>query len=125
MPAEEVVKWYSIADLLTLPSKVEGLSMTSIEAMACSLPVLASNRVANFHEIEQDQAGLIVEPNTSSIVSALNSILEERQLLNRLAENTVRSAINRYDIDQVASLMLTAYEDILAGNRSTSSQWSM
>lgn len=116
--AEEAVKWYCMADLLALPSKVEGISMTSIEAMACSLPVLASNRVANFREIEQDQAGLIVEPNTSSIVSALNSILEERQLLNRLAENAVRSAINRYDIDQVASLMLTAYEDILAGNRS-------
>lgn len=119
----QVQAYYSASDLMVLPSKAEGISMSLTEAMAASLPLLISNRVANYREIEADQAGLVTEPSADSVEKALIRICQEPALLNRLSENAHRSALKRYDIEVVASLMIKAYEDIISGRKSPELNW--
>ncbi|MBC7361365.1 MAG: glycosyltransferase [Candidatus Aminicenantes bacterium] len=118
-----VQSYYSASDLMVLPSKAEGISMSLTEAMAASLPLLISNRVANYREIEADRAGLVTEPKTESVEKALVRICQEPALLDELSENARRSAEKRYDIEAVASLMIKAYEDIISGRQSPELNW--
>jgi len=120
----EVQSWYSMSDIMVLPSKVEGISMALIEALSCSLPVLVSKNVANYREIEEDSAGIIVEPNVQSIKSALHSITERPENLGALSQNALRSARTRHSISNVANLMIKAYQNIQSGDRDPQLQWS-
>ena len=52
---------FHAADVFVLPSHQENFGIAIAEAMACGLPVLISNKVNIWREIEQDQAGLIAE----------------------------------------------------------------
>jgi len=115
--------FYSASDIIVLPSKAEGVSMSLAEAMAASLPVIISNRVANFREIEADGAGLITEPEGESVKKALLEVCLKADRLKELSENARRSVKKRYDIDSVASLMIKAYDDILTGRRSPELKW--
>jgi glycosyltransferase involved in cell wall biosynthesis len=66
------LKWGAIrcADVFFLPSHQESFGMVVAEALACGVPVLISNKVNIWREIEADGAGL-VEDDTSSGSSAL------------------------------------------------------
>jgi glycosyltransferase involved in cell wall biosynthesis len=64
--ADDVRPWYAVADVVAVPSRWEGLSLTVIEAMACGCPVVASD-VAGVRETLRDGAapplgGALVPP---------------------------------------------------------------
>ncbi|MEM5831157.1 MAG: glycosyltransferase [Candidatus Aenigmatarchaeota archaeon] len=120
---EEVIEYYCASNIMVLPSIVEGISMAAIEAMCASLPLLVSNRVANWHEIEEDKAGVIVNPNFAEVCEALLRLCLNPELIKRLSINARKSAEKRYDINKVADLMIKAYEDVLTGRRSPELKW--
>jgi glycosyltransferase involved in cell wall biosynthesis len=120
---DQIVGFYSAADVMVLPSLAEGVSMSSTEAMAASLPLVISDRVANYKEIEADGAGLVVKPEADSLVEALLEIALNQKVREKLSEAARQSVLNRYEINAVASLMVKAYEDILSGRRSPELRW--
>ncbi len=120
---DKLKKFYWVSDILLLPSIVEGISMTLVEALSSSLPVLISNRVANYKEIEEDKAGIVVNPTVEEITNAFKKIFGNPELLKQMSINARKSAEKRYDIDKVADLMIKAYEDVLTGRRSPELQW--
>jgi len=121
--SEEVVDFYFESNIMVLPSTVEGISMSLTESMFASLPLLISNRIANWHEVAEDKAGIIVEPNFQSVCDALLKVCVNPELLKQLSINARKSAEKRYDINKVTDLMIMAYEDVLCGRRSPELQW--
>ena len=60
---EELPFYYNAADAFVLPSKSgEGLPLVALEAMACALPVIATN-VGGISEIMLKGFGKLVPPN--------------------------------------------------------------
>ena len=61
---EELPRYYNVADLFALPSKSgEGLPLVALEAMACGLPVIATN-VGGTSEVMSEDYGKLVPPNS-------------------------------------------------------------
>jgi glycosyltransferase involved in cell wall biosynthesis len=120
-----MAEFYEMADLLVLLSEYEGISMTSIEAMNKGTPLLVSEGVLNWKEIVADGAGIVMKNiGPKDISNQLNMLNLDRSYLKKLSQNAIKSAMYRYDIDNVSHLMIKAYMDILTAQRSPELQWN-
>ncbi len=71
---EDLPLYYNAADLFVLPSKSgEGLPLVALEALACGLPVIATN-VGGTSEVMSEDYGKLVPPNSPE--SLAEAILE-------------------------------------------------
>jgi teichuronic acid biosynthesis glycosyltransferase TuaC len=73
---DEVAAWMAAADLVTLPSYMEGCPNVVIEALACGRPVVATN-VGGIPEILGKECGLLVPPrDPAGLADALATVLD-------------------------------------------------
>jgi teichuronic acid biosynthesis glycosyltransferase TuaC len=73
----EVAVWMAAADLVTLPSYMEGCPNVVLESLACGRPVVAT-QVGGIPEIMNDECGRLVPARDSSaLAQALASVLDK------------------------------------------------
>jgi glycosyltransferase involved in cell wall biosynthesis len=65
----DLPSYYNVADLFVLPSKSgEGLPLVALEAMACALPVIATD-VGGIREVLKEDYGRLVPPNQPELLA--------------------------------------------------------
>ena len=97
----------SAADVYAFPSRHEGFPAAPIEAMACGLPVVASN-VSGIPEI---QPAVIVEPgDAEQLATALNALLDDEPRRRELAAAARRRAEAAFSLDAVGAQLREALE---------------
>ena len=69
VPYNEMGKLYAVMNLLLMPSRQEGWPCTSIEALACGVPVLGSD-IPPIREVVPDEYGSFVDINQSDDIVA-------------------------------------------------------
>ncbi len=111
------VPWLSIADLFLLPSAQESFGLAALEAMACEVPVIASN-VGGLPEIIDDGAtGVLCPPDAVATMAerAIELLRDHgrRAAMGRAAAEVVRT---RYCTDRVVPLYEAAYRAVLEGS---------
>src|ERR1035441_137293 len=73
---DDVAVWMAAADLVTLPSYMEGCPNVVLEALACGRPVVATN-VGGIPEIMSDACGCLVPPHEpAALAHALAAVLD-------------------------------------------------
>lgn len=104
----ELPTLYQAAGAFVYPSLYEGFGMPPVEAMACGLPVLCSDR-GSLAEVTGD-AALIVDPeDLSDLARKLRAMAVDEELRNRLRERGLRQA-RRFDWAETATATLDVYE---------------
>jgi glycosyltransferase involved in cell wall biosynthesis len=101
------------SELFVLPSYSEGSPMTVLEAMACETPVVISNRVGMYKDIERNMAGIIVETNPQSLFNGIRTLLDSEELRREFAKNGRRFVVKHHNIEEIADRMIRVYEEIL------------
>src|SRR2546428_452195 len=85
-PTERPLAFYHLAAAAALPSRIEGLSQTLLEAMALGLPVLASDYGGNRDLVRSGETGLLIPPrDPAAWARALARLLGDAGLARRLA----------------------------------------
>jgi alpha-1,3-rhamnosyl/mannosyltransferase len=103
------------AEAMVYPSLYEGFGLPVLEAMACGTPVITSN-VSALPETAGD-AALLVDPGSrESIARAIQSILDEPALRERLKEAGLRRA-GSFSWRRTAEATLDAYRSVLSRNQ--------
>jgi glycosyltransferase involved in cell wall biosynthesis len=98
----ELVELMNRASALVFPSLWEGFGLPAVEAMACGLPVLASNR-SSLPEVIGD-AGLFFDPESPlAIADCLCQFLDDASLRPRLGELALTRA-RSFTWDRAAEL---------------------
>jgi glycosyltransferase involved in cell wall biosynthesis len=88
---DQVANWMAAADLITLPSYMEGCPNVILEALACGRPVVATN-VGGIPEIMSDACGRLVPPRDSqALAQALDSVLDATWDASSIAAHWSRS----------------------------------
>jgi glycosyltransferase involved in cell wall biosynthesis len=72
----EIVPIYNAADVFVHPSLYEGFSMTTVEAFACGVPVIAANR-GGLAEVARGYAHMINEVEPETVARALEEVLTD------------------------------------------------
>jgi len=102
---------YNAAKLFTYPSFYEGFGLPPIEAMACGVPVIASN-VTSVPEIVQDAAILVDPYDIDNIFNAMYTVLCDDALRSTLIAKGLTRASELTWTD-TAKKTLQAYKNIV------------
>ena len=85
---------YATHDIFVLPSLVEGMPLTLLEAMASAMPVVTTNTCGMADVIENGVNGILVPPADSlQLAAAIESLcmsMELRKTLGSAAQHTAR-----------------------------------
>lgn len=100
---DDVASVYASAAIYAMTSRFEGFPLVLIEAMTCGLPVVAMDCPTGTREIiEPDRNGLLVpDGDIAAMTDALNRMIAEPELRERLASGALQSARKRFAIDPV------------------------
>jgi glycosyltransferase involved in cell wall biosynthesis len=71
--------WFSAADVFVLPSLAEGLANVTVEAMACGLPVVVSDRPFNRDFLTENEAVFVEPGSPQSIANGLAAVLQSER----------------------------------------------
>ena len=101
------------ADLLVLPSRFEGLSIALLEALYAGLPVVVTDRVGLWREVEKNRCGLVASFDEDSLAAALNHIAAapDRREMGQRGRQLVASG---YTWDRIARHLMAEIEGTLA-----------
>jgi glycosyltransferase involved in cell wall biosynthesis len=107
------LKWGAIAasELLILPSHQENFGVVVAEALACGVPVVVSDQVNIWREIEASQAGLVTVDTVDGIKDALtrwNQLSSAQQQIMR--DRTVECFEKNFDIHTLSSRLMKTFE---------------
>jgi glycosyltransferase involved in cell wall biosynthesis len=111
---DDVGDWLAAADVIAVPSRWEGMSLSMLEAMARGRSVVATD-VAGAREAVGEEAGAIVPPDDAG---ALADALAERLLRPELAATEGGAARRRaersHDRRRTAEAVAALYEELVA-----------
>lgn len=89
---DEIVDYLNAADVFVLPTNNEGCCNAIVEALACGIPVISSNKKFNDDILDEGCALRIDEMSVTEIADAVETLYQDRALLERLAEGAREKA---------------------------------
>lgn len=109
----ELVHYYARADVFVMPSLIEAFGVVFLEAMAAGVPVVAT-RVGGIVEIiDDEQNGLLVEPDApDQLAQALIRLLRDPVLQERLRQAGL-ATVRRFTVEQMMHCTYRVYQDVV------------
>jgi glycosyltransferase involved in cell wall biosynthesis len=115
---EELVRLYSQATVVAVPSLYEGFSLPAIEAMSCEVPVVATSSGALPEVLGRDgEAALFVPPgDPGALAQALATVLSAPQSFRRRLGRAGRQRVlGHYTWRRCAERTVEQYRSVLEG----------
>ncbi|MCK4820729.1 glycosyltransferase, partial [bacterium] len=104
----EVLEALVDADVFALPSYTENFGMAVVEAMACGLPVVISDRVNIWREVKSAGAGEVIPCDADRLADALERLLDDPVLCKTMGKAGKKLAKAEYSLDRVTDKLIDA-----------------
>jgi glycosyltransferase involved in cell wall biosynthesis len=111
----QMARAYRTANVVVIPSLVEAISLSALEAMATCVPVVASDVGGLSELIDSGRTGVLVPAGQPSmIVRALCELEDAKGLRTKLSSAALEEVRSSYTWESVARATLAVYESVLA-----------
>jgi glycosyltransferase involved in cell wall biosynthesis len=115
---DDVVPLLQAADVLVFPSRVEGLGLAPLEAMAAGTPVVASRLPVVAEYVDDGVTGLMVDPtDADAFAAAVCRVLEHPDEARAMADKAQAQVAVDFDLDTQAGRLADLYRQVLTGRR--------
>ena len=120
VPQEELVKYYSIADVFVLPSiinkagETEGFGVVLLEAMACGLPAVGSDVGGISDIIQHEDTGLLAQQkDPQDLADQITKILSDERLRKKVIKNGHNLIHTQFSWEAVTDRFVEIYLEAL------------
>jgi glycosyltransferase involved in cell wall biosynthesis len=114
----DVLRFFRIADVFTLPSYVEGLPGSMLEAMALGVPSISTNVYAIPEALKDNDTGLLIPAgNSDALAEAIMKLRNDDELRTRLARRGREFVLENLDERDTAEIIIREYTEALERGR--------
>ena len=114
-PHDRVAEWLNASDIFVLPSYDEGLPNGVLEAMACGLPVVATDVGGIPEAVTHGENGLLVPPRAvPPLVAALTELIRDPALRDAMGRAALDRIRTRFLWHRSAEHLLRIYRELVA-----------
>jgi glycosyltransferase involved in cell wall biosynthesis len=115
---ESVLKFFRIADVFALPSYIEGVPISLLEAMSLGIPSISTNVYGIPEAIINEKTGLMIEPGRAQdLAAAVLRLFHDAGLRERLANAGRQHAVANFDERDAARIAVSEYVAAAAANQ--------
>jgi glycosyltransferase involved in cell wall biosynthesis len=117
--------YYTASDVCVIPSHYEPFGLVAIEAMACGVPVVASNVGGLKFTIIPEETGLLVEPkDTEAFARSIYRILFDDLWVRKMRKQASANVNQRFSWAGVTIQLSELYRHVLARSIMHEQAWS-
>jgi glycosyltransferase involved in cell wall biosynthesis len=107
----DIPELLEIADIVVLSSHYEGLSLSSIEAMASGKPFIASD-VPGLRDVVSGAGLLFLAGDAKCLAKKINMLLSDSELYEKTAQACLERS-KQYDINKMVEQYIELYKEVL------------
>ena len=109
----DIAPLLAIADLMLLPSEMEGFGLAALEAMACGVPPIASDTGGLPEVIHHDRDGFLLPVgDTAGMAEAARNVLGDSARKKALGAAARETAVTRFSADKIIPQYEQYYRDV-------------
>jgi glycosyltransferase involved in cell wall biosynthesis len=108
VPDEMMPHYFSLADLVVLPSLLEGFGLPALEALACGTPVVATT-AGSLAEVVGNCGALVPPRDTSALVTAIEDLLNDTSRREHLSVCARERAITHFSPQYGYTTLMSVY----------------
>lgn len=106
----DLMKFLRLADIYTLPSYVEGLPISLLEAMALGIPSISTNVYAIPEAVKNNETGILIEAGDSAaLAAAIEKLVADAALRKTLGANGRAWVLENFNEKTVSEIAFEAY----------------
>lgn len=110
---KDIPELCNTADISAFPSRIEGLGLAGIEAMAAGVPLVSSNVHGILDYVIDGKTGYALNPeDVDGFAKAISKLADDENLRNDMAANCW-DAVAPFEIDNALRVMWGIYDEIL------------
>lgn len=109
----DIYELLRMADVLVLPSRIEGFPMAILEGMASGAVVVTTN-VGAIPEVVNEKTGLLFNPGDDpELANLLEKALNDKELADRLRENAREMIENNFSMEKHVKALIHEYKNMV------------
>lgn len=112
---QEILRFFRVGDAYALPSLIEGLPISLLEAMALRVPSISTNVYGIPEAIIHEKTGLLIEAgDAEALACSILRLKSDADLRRRLSDAGREHVIENFDVRIAARTVLAAYKAAIA-----------
>ncbi|MBE6797077.1 MAG: glycosyltransferase family 4 protein [Ruminococcaceae bacterium] len=109
----DVFELYHAADISAFPSKIEGLGLAGVEAMAAGVPLVSSNVHGILDYVIDGQTGYAVDPDdVDGFAEAIQKLADNSELREQMKQKCF-DAVAPFELSNALNVMWEIYKEVL------------
>ena len=109
---KDIPELCNAADISAFPSRIEGLGLAGIEAMAAGVPLVSSNVHGILDYVIDGKTGFACNPNDEKAFAEAIDKLTDKQLRESMKEECIKATVP-FDIHNALNEMWKIYKEVL------------